>query len=440
MGIEYSGGKYFQTVALVDGLGNPTATAANPLRTVTAGAVSTGAAAERDAFGRFRVSGPNNLFSGKNELDAALYPDKWTQFVVGTGTHIHLPNESAVSHTVTALGDVSEQSSAWYIPYEPGISQLALLTGILNHGTATAQSDIGLFDVNDGVMFRCPISGVEEVVIRGSMTGLPVENVISRTAWTDKLDGTGASGLNIDFTKTQILVIDYEWLGVGVVRFGVSIGNSITYFHSVDHANSITTVYMKSGTLPVSYRIQAIAAGAASIKQICATVVAEGGAGTQRAGLGQHIASNSVGAIAAAGIMTPIISLQVKPQFPVASGQFNRNSIKVIDLDLMSFNKELEWGLYQNAVLTGPVWVSAGTDDGVNIDTAATAVNVATARRVAGGFAAKKSALSAEILDFINPLSVNRFTNVGSTFTLAASGMNANASTTVGSIMWRELR
>jgi len=357
--------------------------------------------------------------------------------VVGTGLSTHLPNESAVSHSVTALGDVAEQTSHHYIPYEPGISQLGFFTGILNHGTATARSDIGLFDANDGVMFRC--GATESVVVRGSMTGTPVENIIPRTSWDDPLDGTGVSGLTIDFTKTQIMVVDFEWLGVGVVRFGVSIGNSVVYCHTIDNANSITTVYMKSGTLPVTYRIEAITAGAASIKQICSTVKAEGGAGTQRFGLGQHIVTNSVGAIAAIGVMTPIISIQVKSQLPLLSGQFNRNNIVPIDLDLMSLNKEIEWGAYLNATLTGAVFTDAGADDGVMVDVAATAMTTIGARRIAGGTASKKTSLTAEILDFLNPLSVNRFTNVGDILTIAASGL-VQASTCVGGISWKELR
>ena len=45
-------------------------------------------------------------------------------------------------------------------------------------------------------------------------------------------------------------MIDYEWLGVGRIRFGLAIGAGIIYVHEINYANSQSGVYMSSPNLP----------------------------------------------------------------------------------------------------------------------------------------------------------------------------------------------
>lgn len=47
---------------------------------------------------------------------------------------------------------------------------------------------------------------------------------IGRDSWNDKLDGSGSSGINIDFTKVQVLAIKYETSRSGSIRIGFMIG------------------------------------------------------------------------------------------------------------------------------------------------------------------------------------------------------------------------
>ena len=48
------------------------------------------------------------------------------------------------------------------------------------------------------------------------------------------MDGTGKTGLELDFTKAQLFVIDMEWLGVGRVRFGFYAYGRIYYCHQIE--------------------------------------------------------------------------------------------------------------------------------------------------------------------------------------------------------------
>lgn len=122
------------------------------------------------------------------------------------------------------------------------------------------------------------INGVYGVNIRSNTSGTPTDTFVPQANWNlDKVDGTGPSGKTVDFTKAQIYVIDYEWLGVGRVRFGIVTNGGITYVHQFTHFNVLTTVYMSLPNLPLQYEIINDGTGPAStLTGICSTVMSEG--------------------------------------------------------------------------------------------------------------------------------------------------------------------
>ena len=103
----------------------------------------------------------------------------------------------------------------------------------------------------------------------------------SSTSWNiDKMNGTGSSGLKLDFKMTQLFVIDMEWLGVGRVRFGFYAYGRIQYCHQVTNINSLVKPYTSSINLPICFSIHNnvnTSLSANSFTQICSTVISEGG-------------------------------------------------------------------------------------------------------------------------------------------------------------------
>jgi hypothetical protein len=81
--------------------------------------------------------------------------------------------------------------------------------------------------------------------------------VIPQSQWNiDKMDGTGASGMNIDITKMQMWAIDYAWYGAGAIRWGIKDHRGeIKYAHRLAHGNNMTEAYMRSGNLPARYEV-----------------------------------------------------------------------------------------------------------------------------------------------------------------------------------------
>jgi len=130
------------------------------------------------------------------------------------------------------------------------------------------------------------------LVLRSYSTGSVQENRIAQTDWNiDRFDGTQFSSIQkkydvrsdgidaIDFTKSQIFWLDIEWLGVGDVRCGFVDGGALKTAHIFHNQNISDDTYMTTACLPLRYEItnKTNTASSSTLKQICSTVVSEGG-------------------------------------------------------------------------------------------------------------------------------------------------------------------
>lgn len=226
---------------------------------------------EVDAFGRLRVSEPFTLFD--STLRFSKRSDLWFEKATGSATFTYSVNESSLDLGIgTASGNVALRRTKRRFPYQPGKSFLVMQSFVPSPPAVGVKQDVGLFDDDNGVMFR--INGTSaQFVIRSKASGTVVENVIDQSDWN--IDTFS----DLDMTKVQIFIADLEWLGSGRVRCGFVIDGEIKYCHEFNHANNINTVYCTTAILPLSYRIEstAIIASGASLQQICSTVMSEGG-------------------------------------------------------------------------------------------------------------------------------------------------------------------
>ena len=197
---------------------------------------------------------------------------------------------------------------------------------------------------------------------------------VDQSSWNgDKLDGTGDSGLTLDTTKAQILWMDFEWLGVGSVRCGFIINGQYIVCHTFENANQIANVYMTTAILPVRYEIESVAAisSGATMKQICSTVISEGGF--------QQVSQNHVARrttsftnIDTAGFY-PIVSIRL------ASGKTGAVVLPSLIQFLPLTSQNYEVALLKNPTLTGATWAATvPSDSNVDYDVAATALTGGT--------------------------------------------------------------
>lgn len=224
-----------------------------------------------DAFGRQRFSQPFTLFDSM--LRYTKRTDLWDESTVSGGTTNFLADESSLElKTTVASGATTLRRSRRHFPYQPGKSLLFMGSSVGNQPIAGLTQEIGYFDDDNGVILRASGTTIQ-FVVRSSVTGTVQENVVSQAQWN--IDTFAA----FDFTKANIFVTDLEWLGVGRVRCGFVIDGEIRYCHEFNHSNNIDSVYMTSAMLPASYRIHnsSAIASPAVLKQICTSVVSEGG-------------------------------------------------------------------------------------------------------------------------------------------------------------------
>lgn len=231
-----------------------------------------------DAFGRLRMSQPFTLFDSQNRYGKDV---QFSESLAGSSTSTHLANESSVQMSVTtASGDEVVRQTKRVFPYQPGKSLLVYCTFAMAAGATNLRQRVGYFNANNGVFLQQNNDTLSFIVRTYTSGSASDAREVTQANWNgDKLDGSGASGITLDETKTQILFIDFEWLGVGSVRCGFVIDGKFIVAHTFHNANSLSSVYMQTAILPVRYEIKATGAlaSAASMKQICSSVISEGG-------------------------------------------------------------------------------------------------------------------------------------------------------------------
>lgn len=260
-----------------------------------------------DAFGRLRVSEAITIFDSKQLHDND--PLRWTEDFTGTGSTSWLAGEVATELSVgEGPGNAVRQTKQRFV-YQPGRSILYNITGVMSRYSVgpDAVSRIGAFDDNDGVYFE--LAGTMPAVVMYS-NGSQVAYA-DRNSWNvDAFDGSGPSGIDLDFTKALIFTIDFQWLGVGDVRMGFTFGRTFYPCHVFSHANVASGVYMVNPNLPVRYELDTPSSGR-NMLAICSSVSGE--SIVSPAGVAKSI-DRGITTITApsAGDFVPLISLRLK--------------------------------------------------------------------------------------------------------------------------------
>lgn len=323
-----------------------------------------------DAFGRLRVSEPFTLFDSAHRYqDNGLFDTATT----GTASAVHATDTSTVALNVsTGSGDQVIRETKRVFPYQPGKSLLILNTFVMNEAKTGLRQRVGYFGAENGIFIEQDGTTIN-LVKRSYITGSVVDTKIAKANWNgDKLDGNGESGFTLDLTKSQIFWVDIEWLGVGSVRCGFIINGIYIVCHTFHHANLLDSVYMTTATLPIRYEITntAATASASLLKQVCSTVVSEGGYEKKVAPLvARMTAETTVGTS-----FEPLITIRLASDRLDAVILLNKYSVLGLTTDTF------EYALIKNATLTGASFDTT-TFNSVDFDVAATAMSGGTILR-----------------------------------------------------------
>ena len=323
--------------------------------------------ANLDAFGRLRVSEPFTLFDSQNRY---VEDDQFSSSTVNGASITFATNESSVNMSVdTTSGSKAVRQTFRRMPYQPGKSMLILTTFCMNAPKANLRQRVGYFDENNGIYLEQNGTSEPSFTIRTNTSGTPVNtNSVSQSSWNgDKLDGTGPSGYDLNLEVVQIFWSDIEWLGVGNVRCGFVINGQFIICHTFQCANQTgkTKVYMETAILPVRYEIEHTAGTGtgSTLKQICSTVISEGG---YQQTVQDTIARRTSVLGTISTTFLPLVSIRLKSTSAGAVVLLNRIIV------LPTTNQSYEVCIMKNSTLTGASWTSLSSN--VEYDVTATAM------------------------------------------------------------------
>jgi hypothetical protein len=388
-----------------------------------------------DAFGRLRVSNPFTLFDSSHRFtDNGL----WSTSTATSGTAVFNVDQGLVDLNVTAAsGSEVIRETTKVFSYQPGKSLLVLNTFVMSAAKTGLRQRVGYYGAANGYYLELNNSTVS-FVERSSVSGALVNTPVTQASWNvDPMNGTGPSGITLDLTKAQILFMDLEWLGVGTVRIGFVIDGNFYVCHKFQHANIISSTYITTASLPLRYEITNTGAtsGSSTLKQICSTVLSEGG--YELTGLQQAIGIpiNSPRTLGTAGTFYPVISLRLKTTR--LDGIAILSALSAMPITTGNYN----WQLIATGTTTGGTWVSAGTNSSVEYNI--TGTTFAGGRILASGFfnATNQGSSQIDLLKealFKFQLERNGLTATPFELTLVIASDSAS-DTVVASLDWEEV-
>ena len=308
-------------------------------------------------------------------------------------------------------------------------------TFAMNTPIAGVTQRVGYYNNNNGIFFE--VAGTTlNMVIRSYSSGSIVEDRIPQSSWNgDPLNGTGLSGITLNPALTQIFWTDVEWLGVGSVRVGFVIDGQLIVCHTFHHANQAgnTTTYMGTAILPVRYELSTTGT-AASMRQICSTVISEGGYSLSGlpSGIGHTLAAPIV--LPNDNSFKPIISIRLKSTTPDAIVVPKNFTIVPVDQAIVKYR------VYLQAVTAGGTWTSAGDNSSVEYNLAPTSVSSGNISST-GFLISNNQSINTpqdQGFEFIEQLSRNPFTPVMYEYLVTAATTGTNIAV-YASINWQEV-
>lgn len=419
-----------------------------------------------DAFGRLRVSEPTTLgdyyhISGEN-------PEMLTVTTGGGFGVADVATSSYILSVGSGSTDRCVHQSRMYHHYLPGKSQLIKCSFVFGAPRTNTLKSTGYFDDRNGVFVEQAGDGSLRIVERSFITGAPVDIITPQAQWNrdtcSKLiagtgvmpDGSAAPNAGkvgswtLDATKDQLMVIDFQWLGVGRIRISFVHDGELVLAHEIMHSNYIANPYWTQPSLPVRCEIRNTGptTGTASLKQICATVICEGG--YIETGISKSINSSLLGrTIQNGGDTLPIVAIRLKNTI---NGDLVRGIVRARDVQLLVKDGPVFFELRRfdsHTSVSGGSWVSAAADSIIEYNI--TATGYTGGETVDGSFLAASAAKGTTTIGGMTDISSNKrgfitqnyYSTDSQCYALVATALDSSNNIAIkayGSLQWTETR
>lgn len=350
-----------------------------------------------DAFQRLRVSEVTTLIDIKQLHDKQ--PLLIDEVLNGTGAASHSINTASTELATSTSGDYVIRQSFQRLNYQSGKSQFILMTFAGFDVETNINKKVGYYSSSTVAPYNTNYDGIflendgTDIYIKVYRTGTLTHSV-RQDSWNDPMDGTGESGVTLNFANMQILGMDFQWLGAGRIRIYFEIEGQLIKAHQLLNANLLTSVYMSSPNQPIRYEISQSGVGSGAFEQICASVNSEG-------------ATNLIGKVLSANAGTN--DLQFNSSGTVYAGIGIRLKSTHLDqvIDILNFdylaetNDRARWELRLNPTVTGTFNYTGVTDSAVEISvgnqTAGAAPTVSGGTVLASGYVQQQGSIQGSI-------------------------------------------
>lgn len=257
---------------------------------------------------------------------------------------------------------------------------------------------------------------------------------VTQTNWDDKLDGSGASGVDMDFTKLNVFYIQFQYLGAGPMYFWTEDPDTGVpfIFHTIKYANANTT----PSTYNPNYHMTLYVNNKATVSDLVVSCASYGYFVEGPTELVEfHQPQFTTGSVQATGVTTEVAIVTIRNKTTYAA------KVNYIDILMERFGASIEAGAannlglvraVKNATLGGtPVWNDINTTNSVvEFDIAGTTVTGGT-ELVSYPLAGKNDKA------FENVIPYKFVIHPGESVTLA--GSSAASATVNASPLWKEL-
>jgi hypothetical protein len=338
-----------------------------------------------DFFGRTKVSNPQTIFEAEHIYTPS---GKYNPEAGGNGSWYHVPEESVVDLKVTGvLGDRVTTESRRVIPYQPGKALQIMESFTMAPPQLGLRQRVGYFSRKNGIFLE-RLGDQTFFVLRYEFNGSVAEIRAPQSEWNiDPLDGTGDTSLVLDLTKSQILWMEIEWLGVGSVRAGFAYNGNFITAHQFDHANFKTSTYMRTASLPLRYEIENMATNNQNsiMKHICSVAISNGGFDDrpERQNISREMAVGTT--------LVPVYAIRM------AEGREDSVIIPGPDQIVPTAAGNFKFFLLRNPTLTGGTYVLYGKGN-VEFNLSATAVSGGEVLQIGYATGTNQTSSPAEIL------------------------------------------
>lgn len=379
-----------------------------------------------DAFGRFRISDTKTIFDSTQEYSNQSLI--FTEYTINGAsvTYNQSRNSSTLSTFDSTPNSRALRQTKQYFKYQPGKSQFIKISSVLEYGLApsgTAVASLGYYDDRNGLFFGQDATGLF-VAKRSDISGSVVTEKIYQSDWNiDKLDGTGISGISIDPSKSQLFIIDFQWLSVGTVRFGFQINGKTYFCHKMHHSNIITGAYMRTANLPIRFEVKNDSGTGSVILLEAIACSVESESGLDQSHYSFSVNNGNTSKACLENTITPVLSMRVKDTF---NGLKYYGCTHLEELNTMVLTNNCRWYLIWNGTLTGSNFISSNNYSGIEYDISSSAITGGILLE-SGYFeqGASNKIGKSQSVELINKLILSRtYDNTRDIITLASSGLS----------------